>query len=1349
MTVINTNIAALKAQYSMKQVNNALEKSMTQLSSGKRINSAADDAAGLSIANTMEAQLRGINMQIRNAQDGISLVQSVEGALEESTNILQRMNELATQASNSVFNAEDRAALQAEVSQLQSELDRIAQDTEFNGQKILDGSYSGKQLNVGFGANGLIAVDIGDHSASALSGAGVKDALAQLSETAANIAAGLNNQTAVSRTTQAAVSKADTQAINRSIAQINIGADNTQSVAVETVTKNIAAITSTHLAAVGTVAAATLTTVTTQAVAFSDTDKTYTVSGTNAAAGAGSIDVSIGGNTVSATTAGGETAAESAALIAAAINADATVSATVNAEVLDDGVTVQLSAVTSVREVADTAYGRDNRVAGVSAEAVGVVQSVADVAGSDGTAEVLAYRVDGKVEQGDVFSLSIDANTAVTYTVAQDDLAATESETKRNAIDSFVAKWNASSAALRTDVNAGEITLARVTNAAGDDYITMTAQYPRPTADAMTVTAFTLVDRATSSIASADLTAATTVAAASGVTATQELTLDTDDARVGDIFRINLDTLGNIDYTVTGTDIGATDAETLANIRQAIVDNFNSAEGYLTQSAAGGKVTAALSASDSSKIVLSGDDNTTGATFTAVVSAVAQTADATENVTAVTAATVLAGTHDNLIVSGSAPLAATRQLEITQQNASSGLADVGDVVTVDIEGHTFSHTVVSGDTYTTIAAGLVAAINGTSTGGSGEKLSLDGAGQITASNTAGVITLTAENKGVDSNFSVSMSTQNAAAVAEQQVYEVGVGTAYTEGQSARFSFGANNEIEVAITAEIAAMTAAEQAIAITSEILSRGSELQGVTLSAHATSTSKIVATSSAPGVALSFSTARSVGLEAEAQAQVSKLTISGYIGKNDVFTFTDGTTPVSVSVDDDVAQLDTNEERQAAVRDLLLAEMRADTTLAAAYTMTADGNSGILVEAKVAGTSFDLSSSTTSNMSASIARQAKIEDLTLSGDVEEGDAFSIDLGQGSAVTYVATAADASAGTAAERLTAARNGLLAAASAAFGETLDVAASGSDGIRLTAKQAGVDFRAVASVQNAADIAQVESVTFGNVEAGDVFTVAIGAESVSYTAAAGDTGSSIASWMAANGSFANKLLSTDANGALQVTGQAGESFAVTTSTDNFVGDKQVNTLTLSGTVETGDVYTVTLNGKDVSVAVSAAMSSISDVATAMVDAINSDADLNAALEATIGSNGGLTISSKLDGQAFTAQASVSDIGRSRDSVAEIDISTEAGANAAKSVIADALKQVNASRSVLGAIENRLNHTINNLGNVAVNTAASQSRIQDTDFAAATSELAKSQIMSQASTAMLAQANAAKQSVLSLLQ
>jgi flagellin len=241
MTVINTNIASMNAQYSLNKVNKAMEDTMQQLSTGKRINSAADDAAGLSIASTMETQLRGINMQIRNAQDGISLVQTVEGALEESSSILQRMSELATQASNSVFSADDRAALQSEVEQLKTELDRIAQDTKFNGQTILDGSYANKQLNVGFGANGNIGVDIGNHSAASLSAAGETDAMSQLTAAAASIATGLNNQAVTSTTTQAAVSKADTQAVGRTIAQINVGADNTQAVSMANVTKNLVA----------------------------------------------------------------------------------------------------------------------------------------------------------------------------------------------------------------------------------------------------------------------------------------------------------------------------------------------------------------------------------------------------------------------------------------------------------------------------------------------------------------------------------------------------------------------------------------------------------------------------------------------------------------------------------------------------------------------------------------------------------------------------------------------------------------------------------------------------------------------------------------------------------------------------------------------------------------------------------------------------------------------------------------------------------------------------------------------------------------------------------------------------
>ena len=1543
MTVINTNIASMNAQYSLNKVNKAMEDTMQQLSTGKRINSAADDAAGLSIASTMETQLRGINMQIRNAQDGISLVQTVEGALEESSSILQRMSELATQASNSVFSADDRAALQSEVEQLKTELDRIAQDTKFNGQTILDGSYANKQLNVGFGANGNIGVDIGNHSAASLSAAGETDAMSQLTAAAASIATGLNNQAVTSTTTQAAVSKADTQAVGRTIAQINVGADNTQAVSMANVTKNVVA-TSTVPDKVGTLAAPTMVqnigaisvgtnvnskatfalvqtdgsetitvstasgiagtlagggtggggTVTTAGVtaaatfsgnasatfavnaaqagiyvfsdgvddvsvavagsetpaqmgilvaaaitadatmsakmtavsdaaglvtfgdkagshtftvggeslvvnlvadsdknttataialaitndtdglgklftavsdgvdkvtltattgtvtaAVNDTAKTYTFGGTANTSGVSStFNTTVSGTVVATTTTGSETAAQTATLFAAAVNNDATLTANFLATVEADGVTVGITPKVGIFKVRDSAVDVENRVAGVNPESVASLQAISDVAGDDGASEVKAYRVDGNVMQGDVFSLEIDGKGAVAYTVSQGDLSDSSAQTKRNAIDSFVSTFNNSSSALRNDGDSGEITLARSTNDAGDDYITMTAQYPRPAANAMVVTAFTLVDRATTSAVTGDLAAATTVAAAAGVTAKQELTVSNiGNVRVGDTYSINIQSLGAIDYQVKGSDIGVNDTVTMTNVRQSIVDNFNSAEGYLTQSPAAGKITAGVSSTNSAVIELVGDDATTGATFTSVVSLVAMSADTTEAVTLVTDASILAGTHDVSINAGSAAIAATRQIEITQDTTTN--ADVGDIVSMNVGGTDFSYEVKAADTFTTIADGLVAAINGLNTGGTGQKVDIAGAGEITASNVAGIITLTAENKGAASDFAVSTSTSNATAVAQKQVYEVNVTAAYTEGQSARLSFGANNELTVEITADIAAMTAAQQEQTITAAFIAQSSTLQGISLSAHSSDTTKIIATSDNVGVAALLDGVRSGGVDAVATAQVEKMSFSGYVGKGDIFTFNNGANSVSVVVDDTVASLDTNDERLAGVRDAMLLAIRSDATLNAAYTVAVDGANAMAVTALVAGTAFSLASSTTSNMSSTVANQAKVEDLTLSGDVEAGDTFSIDMGNGSTASYVATAADASGSTAAERLTAARDGLMAAASAAFGSTLTVEAKGTDAVRLTAQQAGTDFRAVATSTNAADVAQVETVSFSNVGTGDTFSLTVGGETASYTAAQGDTSSSVATWMSNNASFSGKSVAVDSDGNLAVTGAGGESFAVSSATTNYTGNIQSSSLALSGTIETGDSYAVTLNGENVSVAVTAAMTSISDVASAMVSAINGNSALSANVEASLADDGSITIASKVLGQGFTAEASVSDVGRSRNSVAEIDISTETGANAAASVVSDALKQVNATRSNLGAIENRLNHTINNLGNIEINTSAAQSRIQDTDFAATTSQLAKSQIMSQAATAMLAQANAAKQSVLSLLQ
>ena len=160
--VINTNIMSLNAQRRLDSAQSTTNTAMARLSSGLRINSAKDDAAGLAISNRMTSQIRGLNQATRNANDAISMAQTAEGALQESTNILQRIRELGIQSSNDTNSASDRKSLQAEVNQLKSELTRIAQNTTFNGKKLLDGSLSSSQFQVGSEANETISLSIGD-----------------------------------------------------------------------------------------------------------------------------------------------------------------------------------------------------------------------------------------------------------------------------------------------------------------------------------------------------------------------------------------------------------------------------------------------------------------------------------------------------------------------------------------------------------------------------------------------------------------------------------------------------------------------------------------------------------------------------------------------------------------------------------------------------------------------------------------------------------------------------------------------------------------------------------------------------------------------------------------------------------------------------------------------------------------------------------------------------------------------------------------------------------------------------------------------------------------------------------
>ena len=178
---INTNVASLGAQRSLATSGAELKTAMERLSSGKKINSAADDAAGFAIAERMTAQIRGLNMATKNANDGLSMLGVIENATNDVTDMLHRMRELAIQATNDTNSDEDRAFLQLEVAQLKLEIDRVATDTQYNGQKVLEGGFTSKSIQVGTEAGQTITFSVNGIKTDAIGSAKI-EAVAESSE---------------------------------------------------------------------------------------------------------------------------------------------------------------------------------------------------------------------------------------------------------------------------------------------------------------------------------------------------------------------------------------------------------------------------------------------------------------------------------------------------------------------------------------------------------------------------------------------------------------------------------------------------------------------------------------------------------------------------------------------------------------------------------------------------------------------------------------------------------------------------------------------------------------------------------------------------------------------------------------------------------------------------------------------------------------------------------------------------------------------------------------------------------------------------------------------------------------
>ena len=237
--VINTNMPSLSAQRALHTSQSDVQTALSRLSSGLRINGAKDDAAGLAISERFNSQIKGLNQAVRNANDAISLSQTAESALAGTTDLLQRARELAVQSANATNSSTDRTALQAEVTQLVAEIDRIAATTSFNGLKLLDGNFTNKQFQVGAMANETVGVSIANAQASALGSANKVDFAAFDPEMVGTVGATPTN----SRVTETLTFKTTPAGKTTTTETVVISAGETASAIADRITSSVGALT--------------------------------------------------------------------------------------------------------------------------------------------------------------------------------------------------------------------------------------------------------------------------------------------------------------------------------------------------------------------------------------------------------------------------------------------------------------------------------------------------------------------------------------------------------------------------------------------------------------------------------------------------------------------------------------------------------------------------------------------------------------------------------------------------------------------------------------------------------------------------------------------------------------------------------------------------------------------------------------------------------------------------------------------------------------------------------------------------------------------------------------------------
>lgn len=1367
--VVNTNVASLNAQRQLNSTTNEMSTAMERLSSGSRINTAADDAAGLSIVTRMDSQVKGLNMAIRNANDGISLAQTAEGAMEEVTSMLQRMRELSVQASNSLNTDADRTALNDEVQQLKAEIDRIATDTRFNNQAILNGSLS-TTVQIGDQVSQSMSMAVGSLQTAAMgettTGPATAATMASLSASGASstaadyqgktftvttngVAETVDLPSATTTVAAAATAATSTAAVNGADRAVS-GSSSSQIGAISERTIDVGDLSAGEISAAGgspataaanrqlllTVNGGTEQTIdiSTQITALGYTNTALTgtqlvtalqnaIDANGTYVDANAITVSLDANdqiqlaltsgaagTISVdTVTEGNSASQATGLLA-------TLGGSHLGETSSTG-TLVLGGQTTPRTL-DLSGAATNTKFGFAIPDVDVDATDAGAAGAtmdfDLAAEIvnLGYDVSAltAVEFGNAIKATLEAASAVNNVGVSHLTDGTVRLTFGNAIASAATEQDADhSVSLEDGGSSGKLL----------EKLNLGSAEVHGTGDLLNVIDIDFFKANQESFGVADLEISTGTVDLSSVSSTKFTITESDTPTDVDL---DIDTaltaaIGSDHTAVTGAQVAAAMQETI-NAHA----NFS---GYTVTADADGTITVNSNATVDTLTLANSDSTPTvsGTLFNALgisggANGVLGEDSATDNFIAFTSSALAKNDDFTLAVNGGSSivltvanatydsfteLAVAAQAAIDNSNAFTGDFAVTVTAGVDSSG---KHGLVFANTAgkeMTVSGGLVTqtlGINsqvndGTKIINSSNEVTINSASYAPQAATNGVRTVDlSSNDGL--TFSINVNGQGAR--------DFDLGSVSADASATNYIRASGATANSAITGE--------QLVSAINAAFADNADIQG---------DNNVVAAINADG-ALTFTV--SGGAQTLVVGQNSNHTDASDGLIHELTTATDSTSSaISVTASSGVASTEQLAIAASATPTEIFGERDVTVGLGASDTLTIQVGTKAAQSVTLTAQAYDSMAALVSEIQTRIDATSNFtgDDALVVAEVTDSNGekgFSITDASGEKVKITGNFTTASIFTQTD-------GTGHAIAGSVGLTFPAARAVTGGVDLS-----TDNQVQMAVTKADGSVISRTLTLGGSDANTSFS---------------DYASLLQT--AANSAFASDSLSFTAgvsNGSLSVAlDQAGANSINLSGTS--VTDIASAAMTASGTAATVD-------------AVGTPFSSMADVVSAMNDDLsNASVSYSAAsgftFTATSGSAGAANTieiagDDLADVQMTAGSATGADGNATAVALSTITVDTTANAAAAIGSIDNAIEFVNLERSNLGAIQNRLSHTVNNLSNIVENTSASRSRIEDADFATEAANLAKAQVLQQAGTAMLAQANAQSQIVLSLL-